>query len=87
MRPISNQPACFFATAKTYKFDIIQGINIKDLKLYKPITHQPGTYISYIHGSCGVFKTFAKNEFTIIDTLAFPKLLKINESSDDYKDV
>ena len=81
MHPISNQPACFFATAKTYKFDTIQNINIKDLKLYKPIIHQPGTYISYIHGC------IPQNEFTIINTLAFPKLLKIIESSDDYKDV
>ena len=34
----------FFATAKTHKFDTIEGINVKDLKL-RPIIDQTGTYI------------------------------------------
>ena len=38
-RPISNQPARFFATAKTQKFDTIQDTNVKDLKL-RPIIDQ-----------------------------------------------
>ena len=33
MRPISNQPARFFATAETHKFDTIEETNVKDLKL------------------------------------------------------
>ena len=44
MRPVSNQPACFFATAKTHKLNAIEDINIKDLKL-RPIIDQTGTYI------------------------------------------
>ena len=44
MRPVSNQPARFFATAKTHKFDTIEDINFKDLKL-RPIIDQTGTYI------------------------------------------
>ena len=44
MRPVSNQPARFFATAKTHKFDTIEDINVKDLNL-RPITDQTGTYI------------------------------------------
>ena len=36
MRPISNQPARFFATTKTHKFNKIEDINIQDLKL-RPI--------------------------------------------------
>ena len=44
MRPISNQPARFFATAKTHKFNRIEDINIQDLKL-RPIIDQTGTYI------------------------------------------
>ena len=42
MRPISNQPARFFATAKMHKFDTIQDINVKHLKL-RPIIDQTGT--------------------------------------------
>ena len=57
MRPISNQPARFFATTKTHKFDTIQDINVKDLKL-RPIIDQTGTYIyDGILGSCRIFKT------------------------------
>ena len=44
MRPISNQPAYFFATTKTHKFDTIEYINVEDLKL-RPIIEQTGTYI------------------------------------------
>ena len=87
MRPISNQPARFFATAKTHKFDTIENINVKDLKL-RPIIDQTGTYI---YGASKVvaefLKPLARNEFTISDTLAFPELLKNIENSDDYEDV
>ena len=41
---VSNQPARFFATTKTHKFDTIEDINVKDLKL-GPIIDQTGTYI------------------------------------------
>ena len=44
MRPISNQPARFFATAKIHKFNKTEDINIQDLKL-RPIIDQTGTYI------------------------------------------
>ena len=43
IRPISNQPASLFATAKTHKFNRIENINIEDLKL-RPIIDQTGTY-------------------------------------------
>ena len=48
MRPVSNQPARFFATAKTHKFDTIEDINVKDLKL-RPIIDQTGTFIYMMH--------------------------------------
>ena len=48
MRPVSNQPACFFATAKTHKFDTVEDINVQDLKL-RPIIDQTGTYIYIMH--------------------------------------
>ena len=85
--PISNQPACFFATAKTHKFDTIENINVKDLKL-RPIIDQTGTYIHDASKAVAEFlKPLARNEFTISDTIAFPELLKNIENSDDYEDV
>ena len=56
MCPISNQPGQFFATAKTHKFDTIQDINVKDLKL-RPIIAQTGTYI---YDPSKVFANFLK---------------------------
>ena len=43
MRPVSNQPARFFATAKTHKFDDHYLINLDDLK-FRPIIDQSNTY-------------------------------------------
>ena len=43
MRPVSNQPARFFATAKTHKFDDHSLINLDDLK-FRPIIDQSNTY-------------------------------------------
>ena len=48
MHPVSNQPARFLATAKTHKFDTIEDINVKDLKL-RPIIDQTGTFIYMMH--------------------------------------
>ena len=87
MRPVSNQPARFFATAKTLKFDTIEDINVKDLKL-RPIIDQTRAYIYDASKVVAQFlKPLARNEFTISDTLAFPELLKNIENSDDYEDV
>ena len=87
MRPVSNQPARFFATAKTLKFDTIEDINVKDLKL-RPIIDQTRTYIYDASKVVAQFlKPLARNEFTISDTLAFPELLKNIENSDNYEDV
>ena len=46
--PVSNQPARFFATAKTHKFATIEDINAKDFKL-RSIIDQTGTYIYMMH--------------------------------------
>ena len=81
MRPVSNQPARFLAPAKTHKFDTIEDINVKDLKL-RPIIDQTGTYIYDASKAVAQFsKPLARNEFTISDTLAFPELLKNIENS------
>ena len=44
MRPVSNQQARFFFTAKTHKFKSLEEINVDKLKL-RPISDQTGTYI------------------------------------------
>ena len=36
IRPCSNQPGCFFATAKTQEFESIEDISLESLKL-RPI--------------------------------------------------
>ena len=45
MRPRSNQPGRFFASAKTQKFKSIEYISLESLKL-RPIIDQRGTYVS-----------------------------------------
>ena len=73
MRPVSNQPARFLATAKTHKFDTTEDINVKDLKL-RPIIDQTRTYIYDVSKVAAQFlKPLDKDEFTISDTLAFPE--------------
>ena len=85
MRSICNQPVPFFATAKTQKFDTIQDINVKDLKL-RPIIDQTGNYIYDASKVVPKFlKPLPRNEFTS-DALAFPELLKNIENSNDYED-
>ena len=43
MRPVSNQPARFFETAKTHKFANHSLINLDDLE-FRPIINQSNTY-------------------------------------------
>ena len=88
MCPVSNQPARFFATAKTHKFDTIEDIKVKDLKL-RPIIDQTGIYIydASIVVVAKFLEPLARNEFTIRDTLAFPELLKNIGNSNDYEGV
>ena len=44
MRPVSNQPARFFATTKTHKFKSLEEINVDELKL-RLIIDLADTYI------------------------------------------
>ena len=86
MRPIFNQPARFFATAKTLKFNKIQDINIQDLKL-RTIIDQTGTY-TYNASKviANYLEPLAKNDFISSDTLSFPDMLKKAVNSEDYED-
>ena len=87
MRPISNQPVRFFATAKTHKFNKIEDINIQDLKL-RPIIDQTGTCIyNASKVIANYLKPLTKNDFIISDTLSFPDMLKKAVNSEDYEDV
>ena len=71
MRPISNQPARFFATAKTHKFIKIEDINIQDLK-FSPIIDRTGTCIyNASKVIANYLKPLNKNGFIISDMLSF----------------
>ena len=45
MLPNSNQPVQLYGTAKTHKFDDINGIRVDSLK-FRPIIEKLGTYMS-----------------------------------------
>ena len=65
MRPVSNQPARFFVTAKRHKFKSLEEINVDQLKL-RPISDQTGTYLYNPSKVIAKYlKPLAKTEFTI----------------------
>ena len=76
MRPVSNQPARLFATAKTHKFQSFDDITLEDLKL-RPIVDQTGTHT---HKAAKVIsqylKPLAQNEYVLKNSLDFPEILK-----------
>ena len=87
MRSRSNHPGRFFSTSKTLKFKSIKDISLESLML-RPIIDQTGTYI--YNTSKVVVKylsPLSKNEFSIMDTLSFPKLLKNISNDQSYEDV
>ena len=87
MRPHSNQPGRFFATAKTHKFKSIEDISLESLKL-RPIIDQTGTYIYNASKVVAKYLSpLSKNEFSITDTLSFPELLKNSSNDESYEDV
>ena len=76
MRPISNQPARFFVTAKRHKFKSLEEINVDQLKL-RPISNQTGSYIYNASKVIAKYlKPLAKNKFTKSVTLTFSDLVK-----------
>ena len=91
MCPLSNQPGCFFATAKTHKFksieDISLDISLESLKLC-PIIDQTGTYIYTASKIITKYlNPLSKNEFSFTDMLSFPELLKNSSNDESYEDV
>ena len=85
MRPSSNQPARFFATANTHKFDNFKDINKENLKL-RPIIDQTGT--ATYHASkvvANYLRPLTNNKFVIKDCLLFPDTLKSTVLENDEK--
>ena len=83
----SYQPARFFTTAKTQKFDNINNITIDNLKLC-PIIDQTGT--CYYKTGKVIFeylKLLTKNEFVITNIQKFPSMLINVPLSEDKVDV
>ena len=85
--PSSHQPARFFTSAKTHKFENFDDINIKELKL-RPIIDQTGTcYYKTGKVIAQYLKPLTKNEFVINNTQDFPSMLNRVELSEDEEDV
>ena len=75
MFPRFNQPGRFLVTAKTHKFESIEGISLESLEL-GPIITQTETYIYNASKVIAKYLSpLSKNEFT--NTLSFPELLKL----------
>ena len=76
MRPVSNQPARIFVTAKTHKFHDHSLINLDDLK-FRPVTDQSNTYTynaAKIVSNC--LEILAHNDYVVKDTLTFAETIE-----------
>ena len=71
MRPVSNQPERIYAAAKTHKFNLLDEINVDNLK-FRPIIYQIGTYT---YNAAKVIAEYLKplcsNQCQISDTREF----------------
>ena len=87
MRPVSNQPAQFFATAKIHKFFDYSLINANNLKL-RPITDQSNTFTYNATKIVSDYlQPLAQNEYVIIKgILLLAKIIKhdILNSDEEY---
>ena len=76
MRPVLNQPARFFATANTDKFDDHSLINLDDLK-FRSIIDQSNTYT---YNAAKIVSDYlqplAHNDYVIKDTVTFAEIIK-----------
>ena len=76
MRPVANQPAKLFATAKTHKFNNIEDINVEELK-FRPIIDQTGTFTYNCSRVIAEYlKLLCQKEYSIKDTQSFPEMLQ-----------
>ena len=74
MRPVSNQPARLFATAKTHRFKSFVD------QTGKP-THKAAKVISQY------LKPLAQNEYVLKNSLSFPEILKNKHLQEDEEDI
>ena len=87
MLPSSHQPARFFATAKTNKFENINDITVDNLRL-RPIIDQTGTcYYKTGKTITEYLKSLKKKEFVITNTQQFPSMLNNVPLSKNEEDV
>ena len=83
----SHQPARFFTSAKTHKFDNLSDINVTNLKL-RPIIDQTGTcYYKTGKVISKYLRPLTKNEFVINNTQDVSTMLNNVPISEDEEDV
>ena len=83
----SHQPARFFATAKTHKFNSYDEITKENLKL-RPIIDQSGTMTYNISKFIADYlKPLANNDYIIKDTQEFPNIIKTFRLKEDEETV
>ena len=88
MKPDSNQPARFYGTAKTHKFETLEDITVANLK-FRPIIDQTGTFTyNAAKVISDYLKPLRKNQYSINDTQQFPSMLSsIPPLQDDEEDL
>ena len=86
MLPSSHEPACFFATAKTHKFENMNNISTDNLKL--PTIIDPTEKCYYKTGKviAEYLKPLTNNEFVITNNQQFPSMLINVPLSKDEED-
>ena len=88
MKPDSNQLARLYGTAKTHKFECLEGITIANLK-FRPIIDQTGTFT---YNAANVISDYLrplfKNEYSINDIQKFPNIISsIQPLQEEEEDV
>ena len=85
--PSSHQPARFFATAKTQKFENTDDITVDNLKFRPIINHTRSCYYKAGKVIAEYLKPLAKNELVITNTQQFPSMFNNVPLSRDEEDV
>ena len=86
MQPDSNQPARFYGTAKTHKFEILKDITVANLN-FQPIIDQTGMF-TYNAGKVilDYLRPLCKTVYFINDTQKFPSMLSSIPPLQDHEE-